>query len=113
MIKNLKLHQPETVDQALIAKTKVATARDLDRVQRNVSDFTRQVAEKEIVDGRHIADVVLASGNNTITHKLGRKPVGWLVARKTAAADIYEVSADADRLVLNASAGVTITLWIY
>lgn len=56
----------------------------------------------------------LANGSNTIKHKLGREPRGWLVLRSTgAAAALYEVSKD-DRVITLSSTGTpTVELWFF
>ena len=58
--------------------------------------------------------VVLAVGNNTITHGLGRIPTGWIVMDVNAAATIYRSSPfTATTLTLNSSAIATIRLGVF
>lgn len=64
-----------------------------------------------------IPSVSLASGDNTINHRLGRNLRGWLVVRKRAAADIYD-KQDSNTmpnltLVLNSSATCVVDLLVF
>lgn len=64
-----------------------------------------------------LPNVILASGDNTINHLLGRNLQGWVVIRKSAAADIYDKQSTNQMpnltLVLNASAPVTVSLEVF
>lgn len=56
----------------------------------------------------------LSAGNNTITHKLGRVPKGWIVTRSSgAAAQLYEVSKDDKVIVLNSTGTPTVEVWFF
>lgn len=70
-----------------------------------------------IANGLLLKNVVLASGDNTISHTLGRKLQGWIVTRLRASATIYD-KQDTNRfpeltLVLNASGAVTVDLYVF
>lgn len=58
--------------------------------------------------------VTLASGDNVINTKLARVQQGWIVTDQNAAALIYRSAPFNDKtLTLNASAAVTISLWVF
>lgn len=59
-------------------------------------------------------NVVLAIGNNVITHGLGRVPTGWIIMDINAASTIYRSAAfNATTLTLNSSAIATIRLGVF
>lgn len=91
------------------------TNRDLDRVQDNIERAFRPVASKEILDGRLIQGVVVTTASVAVSHGLGRNLVGWAVVDKNANADVWRVgTANADTLLtLDASATVTVSLWVF
>ncbi len=64
-----------------------------------------------------LKDVVLAVGDNTINHRLGRKLQGWIVIRKNATADIYDKQSTNQMqeltLILHSSAIATISLEVF
>jgi hypothetical protein len=64
-----------------------------------------------------LKNISLASGDNTINHKLGRNLQGWKVVRQRASATIYD-KQDSNpmqnlTLVLNASGAVVIDLEVF
>lgn len=61
-----------------------------------------------------LKDVQLAIGNNTISHKLGKKPQGWIIVDINAASTIYRYQDSTDLfLYLNSSAVATISLGVF
>lgn len=61
-----------------------------------------------------LKDVELALGNNIVSHKLGKKPQGWLIVDIDAASIIYRYQESTDVfLYLNASAAATISLGVF
>ena len=69
-------------------------------------------------NGVILEDIDLVSGSFTdIEHKLGRKPRGYLVIRKSAAQTVYEDVGDYDNrklfIKLRASGSVTVNLWVF
>lgn len=67
------------------------------------------------LDGVRV-QATLAVGANTITHKLGRTPQGWIVTdlSAVAAVTLYRPSAfTPTTLSLTASAAATVVLWVF
>lgn len=61
-----------------------------------------------------INGVVLAVGANTIQHRLGRVPVGWVILDINAAATVYRSAAfNIQNLVLTSNAIATINLGVF
>lgn len=61
-----------------------------------------------------LKDVVLATGNNVINHRLGRKPIGWIVTDVDANVGIYRSAEFNDlTLTLNSSGAATVSLLVF
>lgn len=64
-----------------------------------------------------LKNVSLASGDNVINHKLGRKLQGWKIVRQRASATLYD-KQDANQspqltLALNASGAVVVDIEVF
>lgn len=58
--------------------------------------------------------VTLTAGiDERVLHGLGRELVGWMVTRQNGAGSVWEVSADRDVLVLQASLDLEVDLWLW
>jgi hypothetical protein len=90
---------------------------ELSRVQDLVGECLQPVLQAAILDGVLLKDLTLTPGANSIEHKLGRKPLGWIVVGLNASASIWD-SQEANTfktrtLALNSSANCVVTLWIF
>ena len=66
-------------------------ARELNTVQDAVEQVINPLADSQIIDGNYIKEIDLTvSVDNLVEHKLGREPLGWIVVRKFADANIWE-----------------------
>lgn len=83
------------------------------QLQDSVALILNQVTKKTLIDGVHVKNVALATGSNRFNHTLGRQPEGWDVVDRDAAADIFRSAWDANTITLDASAPVTIAIWIF
>ncbi|HAT63657.1 MAG TPA: hypothetical protein DCS66_03510 [Flavobacteriaceae bacterium] len=93
-------------------------ARVFNNAQDHVEEVLTPVTNSVIIDGIILEDIDLVSGSFTsIEHKLGRKPRGYIVIRKSAAQTVYEDVGDYDSrklfLKLRASGSVTVNLWVF
>jgi len=93
-------------------------ARVFNTAQDHVESVINPVLDSVIIDGVILEDIDLVSGSFTsVEHKLGRKPRGYLVIRKSAAQTVYEEVGDYDSrklfLKLRASGTVTVNLWVF
>lgn len=84
----------------------------------NATDAQRSAFNRVPVnaaDGSLVTAVKMVSGTNpAISHKLGRKPTGWLVLRSTgAAAALYEVSSDDKTIIFSSTGTPTVWLWFF
>jgi hypothetical protein len=92
--------------------------KDLNKVQSNIEQLIEPFLNSEITDGVLIKNISLDSSiTNQVNHKLGRKPLGWIVVRQRANSIIWDsqdTNTKANRtLELSCSANVTIDLWIF
>ena len=98
---------------------KVNTAiKDLYQTQENVEQVLKPILASRVADGVLIKDISLNSTSFTeVSHKLGRKPAGYIVVRKSAAQTVFEKSGDYNNrklfLQLKSSGAVTVNLWIF
>lgn len=95
-----------------------AESKDLNKVQSNIEQFIVPFLNSEIINGVLLKDVVLdSSKTNLISHKLGRKPQGWIVIGKNANSVIWDSQSSNTKedkiLELLCSANVTINLWVF
>jgi hypothetical protein len=93
-------------------------ARVFNTAQDHVESVINPVLNSAIIDGVILEDIDLVMGSFTsVEHKLGRKPRGYLVIRKSAAETVYEEAGDYDNrklfIKLRASGSVTVNLWVF
>jgi hypothetical protein len=91
---------------------------ELQQIQDNVLESFKDLGVNYILNGELVQDVSLVSGTDqAVSHKLSRKPNGFIVVDKNANADVWQsttVNNIKDRvLLLRASATVKISLWIF
>jgi hypothetical protein len=91
--------------------------RILNQLQDNFAQKLNNILALPFLQGNFLDDVVLASGDNTINHKLGRDLVGWVITLQNASATIYDKQDSntdiANTLVLNSSAIATVTIYVF
>lgn len=98
-----------------LKKIKGTTA-ELTRLQSNLDNWAQTMQKTGIVNGVLLQDISLVSSTiNTVEHKLGRTPLGYIVVTKNANANIWnEVSTFTSKfLMLQCSSDVTISLWVF
>lgn len=88
------------------------------KLQENIDNALAPVLNSAIIDGILLQDVVLATGlTNKISHKLNRKPLGYIVIAKNANAQVWDSQATnllpKSTLELLCSADVTVSLWVF
>lgn len=92
------------------------TISDVQRLQDALNKVFNAIFQKQILDGRFIENIDLTSASTKeIDHGLGKPIRGYIVVRKNANAVIYEsVSSTPNAtLILNTSANVRISLWVF
>ena len=89
----------------------------LNRQLGAIIDNLNQLVGSPLLNNNILTSVSLASGSNTINHKLNRKLQGWMIVRQRASASIYDTqdsNTDPNNtLVLVSSAAVTVDLLVF
>ena len=89
--------------------------RDIWRIAVENLDYAEQHVWAALAGARRYPDrVTLTAGiDERVLHGLGRELVGWMVTRQSGAGSVWEVSADRDVLVLQASLDLEVDLWLW
>lgn len=92
--------------------------RNFQQYQQNVQRTMNPILNNPILDGIILERVVLATGDNFVSHTLGRRLLGWIPVRRRAAATLFDKQDTNPNivdttLVLNASAPVTVDLYVF
>lgn len=70
-----------------------------------------------LVNGTLLRNVALASGSNTVNHKLGRKLQGWVITRQRSSGSVYDTQDSNQHpdltLTLQASAAMVVDLYVF
>lgn len=92
--------------------------RDLNLVQDNIDDAISDLANNPFITGVLLKEVELIAGqDNIISHKLGKKLIGWTLVRKRGLGDVYDVQ-DANStphltLILRTSVNITVDIRVF
>ena len=72
------------------------------------------VVANPLLQGTIIQNISLIVGNNIVAHKLNRLQIGWFIIDQQGSAAVYRSQPfNNTTLVLNSSAAVTISLWMF
>ena len=87
------------------------------RVQQELIQLRTLFANCPFINGVRVPDVALTTSATRVTHKLGRKPAGFLVLSVSPDACVgLSASQNADQanaVTMEASASATFTLWFF
>lgn len=87
---------------------------NVDQLQKRLHEFLQPFTESAIIDGVQLDGVELTTASKAIAHKLGRKPLGWIVVRKNSNANVWETAELTDKFItLQSSLSTTVSIWIY
>lgn len=88
---------------------------DLSQLQQRLGEFFQPLITNPLLDGVLITDVSLSSVETKVEHKLRRKPIGYIVVAKNADANVWtsDDKLSTAYLTLQASAAVTVSLWVF
>lgn len=92
--------------------------RNVNQLQSNMIPKINMLLGLPLNNGTLLTSVSLKTGSNTINTGLNRTLVGWIVTRfRGAWAQVYDTqstnSTPNSTLLLNASAPVTVDLWVF
>ena len=95
-------------------KVQIKEPKDAERAVANVVTSLSRVYKSDIIDGTLVAGIVLESGSNEISHKLGRQPIGWAVVDVQGVAPaLYRNSWNSRIIDIESDAAATISLWVF
>lgn len=93
------------------------TSEDTAKLQERLQEYLQPITKCPLIDGVLLTDLVLPAGTNTISHKLGRKLIGWIVVRNQANSVLWDGqngnSLPEKTLIISCSAPTTIDLWVF
>lgn len=88
---------------------------ELEAVQTNIAQSIVPLLRSPIVDG-NLVKAALVSGDNRVSHGLGRVPEGWIIVDRSMAATIYrdpDKITDSSTMTLTASGTILTTIWFF
>jgi len=97
----------------------IESAVALARLVLTLQDNVGRALDRLLANPRHDfvavrGQALVGAANTTVSHKLGRTPVGWALTDLTGNdATVRRISWDATSLVLRASAAVTVSLEVW
>lgn len=95
----------------------ISQDRALSLLQTTWAKTIDPIAANPISSSIILNGVVVASGNNTINHKLGRKLQGWIVIGNSAFVQLYDKQSSNKTpdltLVLNSNGAATLNLLVF
>jgi hypothetical protein len=86
---------------------------DLAFVQDNIINAINPILRNVLLDGVMAEGFDITTTGTSIPHGLNRKPLGYIVIAKDAPSDVYQTAMDSKFITLQATADVTISLWIF
>lgn len=87
--------------------------KELMQLQNSLSRVFLDLLGLEILNGRLIEDVEVTTSQVTVNHGLNRELKGWIVVKKNADRRVWQTDITATTLTLDASATVTVSLWVF
>lgn len=90
---------------------------EMSLMQTSWSSSINPIIDLPISAGLILPSITLASGDNSVNHKLGRKLQGWFIVRQRASATVYD-KQDSNQhpeltLTLTASGAVVVDLFVF
>lgn len=86
---------------------------ELSRVQDAILLTLNTIVKKDVIDGVLGEGFAITTSPAQIAHGLGRVPLGYFVVSKDAPSDIFDLARDSKTITLQATADVTVSLWIF
>lgn len=94
-------------------KQQQASDPNVARLGSNIREWSEQFQEIAILSGRLIEDIELTTDPKKVNHGLKRVPKGWFVVSKDANANVWQTAKSDTTITFDASATVTISIWIF
>lgn len=87
--------------------------KELTQLQNSLARIFLDLLGLEILNGRLIEDVEVTTSTATVNHGLNRELKGWIVVKKNADRRVWQTDITSTTLTLDASATVTVSLWVF
>lgn len=87
--------------------------RTFSTVQQNVADAFTELDKISVLNNVIVADVTVTTSGTVVQHKLGRKPLGYIITQKAANADIWNGDINDKTLTLVSTATVIVSILVY
>lgn len=86
-------------------------------IQNKWASELNPVLSNFLMDGNLLKSISLVNGSNAVSHKLGRKLIGWFLTRQRAAANVHD-NQDANQtpnltLTLVSDANVIVDVFVF
>lgn len=96
-------------------KKVASTTEDVSRLQDKLQEFFQPIVANPLLDGALLTGVKLTTAVSQVPHGLGRPPLGYIVTAQNANATVWRPSNSLPStfLDLQASAAVTVDLWVF
>jgi hypothetical protein len=88
------------------------TNQDLQLIQGNIQAAFQQLQSLPLVDGSEVKEVSIGTSPTQVAHGLGLQPSKWVLTDIQADARVWRTAWDDKFLTLQASAQVTVSLWV-
>jgi hypothetical protein len=88
---------------------------DVSKLQERLQEFFVPLVNNPMLDGLLLTNINVGTSETKVEHQLRRAPIGWIIVNKSANADVWQSSGALNTAFLNlqASAPVTISLWVF
>ena len=84
------------------------------QLQTNVYESLSPLSRLPLLNGTLLEAVSLSTSDTQVEHKLGRKPLGWLLVDIDADATVFRTAAFNEQFItLQSSAAVTCNIWVF
>jgi len=83
------------------------------KIQQAVVEATKPARDYQPTKGRRITVTATAAGPVTVSHGLGRKPLGYQVEKRSASCTDHLTGATTREMTLDISAAAELTVWVY
>lgn len=91
--------------------------RELVKMQENMQQVVAPLTQSPMLNNILLENIVLRVGDNSIAHKLLRKPRGYWIVSNSGVSNFYDniVTGGATKLAfnLNSSAAITVSIYVF
>jgi len=86
---------------------------DTHRALLRIIDAINTLGSVEILKGTLVKDITVGTTETLVPHKLGRKPLGFIVVSADGSGHVYGDTFSTSYLTLTATTSVVVSLWVF